>query len=170
MDFDAALLCVHRQLSRKRVHTKLKTDASRREIILSPAMVRLLRASWFASERKGPDNFLFLTSTGRPLDYRKPGGAFRLAVRRSGVLGHGRLSLHSLRHGFASLVIAEGLDVVFVSRQLGHANAAVTLNIYAHLFARAKHAPAARAALEAGYAAIAHPPEPAHLSLRRSRP
>jgi integrase len=80
-----------------------------------------------------------------------------------------RLSLHSLRHGFASLLIAEGLDVVFVSRQLGHANPSVTLKVYAHLFARAKHAPAARSAIEASYAAMTPPPEPARLSLLGSR-
>ena len=64
----------------------------------------------------------FSTSTGRGLDYRKVGEAFRLAVRRTGIREDGRLSLYSLRHGFASLLIAEGLDVVFVSRQLGHAD------------------------------------------------
>src|SRR5439155_951455 len=40
-----------------------------------------------------------------------------------------QLSLHSLRHTFASLLIAKGLDVVFVSRQLGHASPAVTLRV-----------------------------------------
>jgi len=66
----------------------------------------------------------------------------------------GRLSLHSLRHGFASLLIAEGLNVVFVSRQLGHATPSITLGVYAHLFERADHATAARAALEASYTSI----------------
>jgi integrase len=35
--------------------------------------------------------------------------------------------LHSLRHGYASLLIANGLNVVFVSRQLGRANPNMTL-------------------------------------------
>jgi len=48
-----------------------------------------------------------------------------------GLAGQGRLSLHSLRHTFASLIIAKGLDVVFVSRQLGHASPATTF-VYAH--------------------------------------
>jgi integrase len=41
--------------------------------------------------------------------------------------------LHSLRHGFASLLISQELNVVFVSRQLGHANPNITLEVYAHL-------------------------------------
>ena len=69
--------------------------------------------------------------------------------------GQGRLSLHSLRHGFASLLIANRLNVVFVSRQLGHASPATTFEIYAHLFQQADHAVAAREALQASYEAMA---------------
>ena len=68
-----------------------------------------------------------------------------------------RLSFHSLRNAFASLLIAKGLNVVFVSRQLGHANPTVTLSTYAHLFERADRAASAREALEAGYEASAGP-------------
>lgn len=42
------------------------------------------------------------------------------------------VTLHSLRHTNATLMIAEGTDVCTVSRRLGHANTATTLNIYAH--------------------------------------
>jgi integrase len=165
VDFERDILRVHRQLSRYREHARLKTEAGRRQIVLAPGMIRLLRAKWLASPHKGPDDFIFSTSTGRGLDYRKVGEAFRLAVRRTGIREDGRISLHSLRHGFASLLIAEGLDIVFVSRQLGHADASVTLSVYAHLFARAKHAPAARSAIEASYAAMTPPPNPGRLSL-----
>ncbi len=69
--------------------------------------------------------------------------------------GQGRLSLLSLRHGYASLLIAKGLNVVFASRQLGHTKPATTLSIYGHLFERTEHAQAAREALEGSYAAMA---------------
>lgn len=45
-----------------------------------------------------------------------------------------KVSFHSLRHSHASALIAAGLDVVAVSRRLGHASPALTLNVYAHLF------------------------------------
>jgi integrase len=70
------------------------------------------------------------------------------------VRGAGRLSLHSLRHGYASMLIGSGLDVVFVSRQLGHANPNVTLRVYAHVFSRREHADRARVALSITYAAV----------------
>lgn len=46
------------------------------------------------------------------------------------------------------------LAVVFVSRQLGHASPAITLEVYAHLFARREHGDLARQALDASYEAM----------------
>ena len=42
------------------------------------------------------------------------------------------VTLHSLRHTNATLMIAEGMDVCVVSKRLGHASSSTTLNIYAH--------------------------------------
>ena len=44
------------------------------------------------------------------------------------------VSFHALRHTHASALIAARVDVVAISRRLGHANPTVTLNTYAHLF------------------------------------
>lgn len=50
-----------------------------------------------------------------------------------GVKGtEGRIAtFHDLRHTFATCAISEGIDVKTVSSILGHANAAMTLNVYA---------------------------------------
>ena len=40
---------------------------------------------------------------------------------------------HALRHTMATLSIANGADVVSVSKKLGHCNPSVTLNIYSHV-------------------------------------
>jgi integrase len=45
-----------------------------------------------------------------------------------------RVSFHSLRHSHASAPIASRLDVVAISRRLGHASPVVTLGVYGHLF------------------------------------
>jgi integrase len=60
----------------------------------------------------------------------------------------------TLRHGYAALLIAEWLDVAFVSYQLGPASPAITLGVYAHVFAQREHGEVARQALDAGYAAM----------------
>ena len=65
--------------------------------------------------------------------------SIQAAITRAG-LGEG-LSAHSLRHGFASMLIV-GLryDAVSVAGQLGHAKASTTMNVYAHQFDEASHA------------------------------
>lgn len=46
--------------------------------------------------------------------------------------------VHSLRHTYASLQIAEGTPLMVVSRNLGHAQTSTTGNIYAHVIASAE--------------------------------
>ena len=43
------------------------------------------------------------------------------------------VTLHSLRHTHASQLIASGMDVLTISRRLGHGSAAITLRVYGHL-------------------------------------
>lgn len=45
-----------------------------------------------------------------------------------------RITLHDLRHTAASLMVSSGANVKMVQRQLGHASAAMTLDVYASLF------------------------------------
>jgi len=51
-------------------------------------------------------------------------GCYRAKLRR--------IRVHDLRHGAASYLIAAGVDIATVSRQLGHANVAITLSTYTH--------------------------------------
>jgi integrase len=43
-------------------------------------------------------------------------------------------TFHSLRHSHASALIAAGLDVLTISRRLGHASPTITREAYGHLF------------------------------------
>lgn len=45
-----------------------------------------------------------------------------------------QLTIHDLRHTAASLAISAGANVNVVQRMLGHASAAMTLDVYADLF------------------------------------
>jgi len=47
------------------------------------------------------------------------------------------VSLHALRHSPASQLIASGIDVLTISRRLGHASPTITLGVYGHLFSSA---------------------------------
>lgn len=48
------------------------------------------------------------------------------------------VSFHDLRHTFASMMIAAGMDVARLSRLLGHQNPAFTLRVYVRLFHQQK--------------------------------
>jgi integrase len=41
---------------------------------------------------------------------------------------------HALRHTFASMMIKAGVDVLSLSRRLGHGKPSLTLDVYCHLF------------------------------------
>lgn len=64
----------------------------------------------------------------RPVSYS---GWFAGAVERSGVP---RVTIHDLRHTAASLAISAGVNVKALQRMLGHASAAMTLDVYGDLF------------------------------------
>ena len=48
-----------------------------------------------------------------------------------------QISIHSLRHTNATLMIASGVDIRTVSKRLGHAQTSTTTNIYTHAIRRA---------------------------------
>lgn len=106
--------------------------------------------------RLKPDDFVFCSTLGRPLHHRnvQRRGMDKAVERAKLDKGKHDPTMHDLRHSFASLLIAQGLDVVFVSRQLGHANPATTLRVYASEFDRVRSAEAARSALSAQFGSL----------------
>jgi integrase len=83
-------------------------------------------------ERRDRDDLLFGGENGRHLQRsHNKSGWFDRAVAASGVP---RVTAHDLRHTAASLAVSAGANVKAVQRMLGHASAAMTLDIYADLF------------------------------------
>jgi Phage integrase family len=83
-------------------------------------------------EGKDRDNLVWSEPDGGHLRRPHPtSGWFAKAVADSGVP---RTTPHDLRHTAASLAVSAGANVKAVQRMLGHASAAMTLDIYADLF------------------------------------
>ena len=59
---------------------------------------------------------------------------FTAAVKASGVPA---IRIHDLRHSHATLLINSGVNIVAVSKRLGHASINQTLRTYTHLLQRA---------------------------------
>ena len=81
---------------------------------------------------KAPDDVVFTTRRGavlRNLNFRRD--VFDAAATAAGLEG---LTPHELRHTAASLAVSAGANVKAVQRMLGHASAAMTLDVYSGLF------------------------------------
>jgi integrase len=59
-------------------------------------------------------------------------------------IGMPEVTFHALRHPHASQRIAQGVDIVTISKRLDHAKPSVTLAIYAHMFTSDDRKAAAR--------------------------
>ncbi|MBV8774459.1 MAG: site-specific integrase [Deltaproteobacteria bacterium] len=77
---------------------------------------------------KIPD-WIFVRRDGSPLTSGTVRRIFDRAARRAGISGH---STYDLRHTFASLLLAKGMPLTYVSQQLGHSKPVTTLAHYSH--------------------------------------
>jgi integrase len=113
-----------------------KTKASRRTVELPDELVSALKR-WRLRCPKGEHDLVCPNAKGRPMqssDLLRTG--LHPALRRAGIR---QVRFHDLRHAFASNLLADGVDVVTVSKALGHANVHITLVTYAHAIPKQRH-------------------------------
>ncbi len=91
-------------------------------------MVEKLRLGW---QEMPP--WVFCTEVGTPLDESRVRKAFAQSLKRAKLPG---FRLYDLRHSFASLLLAQGAPITYVSAQLGHTDATTTLRWYARWLPR----------------------------------
>ncbi len=113
-----------------------KTRKGRRDIELDPEAVEVLRKHRNAQRRLAkslgiePPEMVF---PKRDLtDWCRPTVMARVVSRWAKRAGCRKLTLHSLRHFHASMLLQSGLNPSVVAERLGHSNPAITLAIYAH--------------------------------------
>ncbi len=105
-----------------------KTKAARRKIDISP---RLASELFRLTEGKGNGDPVFCNDEGRP--YNADSLVMRQflpALERAGIK---RVRFHDLRHTNVSLRIEQGQNIVYISKQIGHSSAKITLDVYSHL-------------------------------------
>ena len=76
------------------------------------------------------DDLLFISLEGKAL---RSSGVQKSFKRLLALAGVPNIRFHDLRHTAASLLLATGMPILEVSRQLGHSRASTTLDIYGHL-------------------------------------
>jgi integrase len=144
VDLDAKVIQVREALEQ----TKLlgvrfkppKSKASRRDVTLPDILVDALREHrkgqlelrvQIGAGRLPDDALLFADIDGKPLSLTSVSSAWAHFAER---VGMPEVTFHALRHTHASQLIDAGVDIVTISRRLGHAKPDITLRVYAHLF------------------------------------
>lgn len=135
IDFLRRTIGVHRQVQRAgrgEVEVRLPKYGSERDVYAPDELLQLLAAMLESGIR---EPWLFTGDVDKPPHQNTVGHRWRQTCKRAEVTG---VTLHDLRHYFASGLIAAGCDVVTVQRAMGHAKASTTLNTYMHLWPTAE--------------------------------
>ena len=94
------------------------------------------------------DTLIFARPNGAPQSPHTLSADWRKIAAK---IGLDAVTFHALRHTYASVLIDAGVDVVKISKRLGHASPTMTLDVYGHLFGQEDRS---AAAINAAVAAI----------------
>jgi integrase len=144
VDLDQGAINVREALEHTKVHgirfKSPKSKAGRRDITLPDLLIDLLREYRreqlelrlkLGAGRLPDDALLFGDIDGDPPSPNALSAAWSDFAER---VGMPEVTFHALRHTHASQLIDAGVDIVTISKRLGHAKPDITLRIYAHLF------------------------------------
>lgn len=117
----------------KEVIQDTKTEMSRRNLAVPDIVIEHIRElieTHHAIQYDHTD-WLIQDGFGQPMH---PGVLTNhiLSFEKNNGLPH--ISVHGLRHTFASMLNSEGIDIARISAELGHSNITTTLNVYTHVF------------------------------------
>ncbi len=92
---------------------------------------------YFSKKNHTDNSFVFTTRTGNMFNRRNIQRLLESMLERSNCECKD-YSPHSLRHGYGSVLISEGVDIKVVSELLGHKDVSFTYNVYIGAFQKDK--------------------------------
>jgi integrase len=110
-----------------------KTASSRRELAVPDFVIEDIK-ELIAKHNAVPyehTDFLIQDGFGKPMGHS---ALTQQIFRIEDKVGLPHVSLHDLRHTFASMLNANGVDIAMISHELGHSSIGITLNTYTHVF------------------------------------
>jgi integrase len=114
-----------------------KSESGYRTVQISDDLVNEFR-SWLPTCPAGSLELVFPNDQGNVLCAGRILEELYAVQKRIGLLrpdGRPKYNVHSLRHFFASIMIAEGTPPKRLQELLGHSTLAMTMDLYGHLFA-----------------------------------
>jgi integrase len=142
VDLETATVRIERSVEQTKAGLRIKapkTKHGRRNVSVSPWLVSELRAHRLRQQERRlslgrgkatPEDLVFARWDGL---LRSPHWLTQKFAQTAATL-HIDCTLHALRHTHVSQLIAAGLDVLTISRRIGHASPSITLNVYGHMF------------------------------------
>ncbi len=113
---------------RRQIHIRESKNNKSRYVVLSGYIAKGLRQYIKGAKPKG---FLFNgRQKGDPMGHSAVQQSFRLAMQKSGIQKDA--CVHTLRHSFATHLLGQGVDIVTIKEQLGHAHIQTTM-VYLHV-------------------------------------
>ncbi len=139
-DIDGEMLSVNRSVAQKvkgkeNVFTPPKNASSQRKLQLPKPLVNILKQQKEIQQKtfkRWNEDFL-VCGADNPL---RDTALSNKNIELSQKAGVKTIRIHDFRHTHATLLINEGINVQEIARRLGHANATITLKVYAHLYPR----------------------------------
>lgn len=144
IDLDSGVVRVREALEETKakgvVFKAPKSDAGRRDITLPYIAIEALREHRrqlletrmkLGAGKLPEDALLFANLEGLPLRPSTVSSDWGALAAR---IDMPEITFHGLRHTHASQLISANVDIVTISKRLGHAKPSVTLAIYAHMF------------------------------------
>lgn len=108
-----------------------KTLSSIRDVSLNSSLISSLNSYKVSQSKiKGFSNDWFIFGNIYPLARSTVSRYLDRGIKDSGVK---RITIHSFRHSHASNLISNGVNIVAVSKRLGHSDVNMTLKVYTHL-------------------------------------
>lgn len=113
---------------RMMIHVRGGKGKKDRYTVLSEVVLEGLRIYWKSYR---PEKWLFEgKEKGKPYSVRSAERVFEKAAARAGI--EKEVSIHSLRHAFATHLLEQGTDIKFIQELLGHSRVRTT-EIYLHV-------------------------------------
>jgi site-specific recombinase XerD len=108
--------------SRMLIQVRHGKGAKDRAVMLSPQLLAILRTYWRLAR---PKEWLFPgRDAGKPIDVQVLHAACRSAVKAAGLAK--RVTVHTLRHSFATHLLESGVDIRIIQVLLGHNSLSTT--------------------------------------------
>ena len=136
MDLSAGIIVIQEvrtEVGGREVVKLPKTQSSIRRLGISgsPELVSLLQRALEQRRSTDPEEYVVLKTDGTPPTPNYLTEALLHIVRENHLPP---ITLHGLRHSFASVANSQGIPMYDISKALGHSSISVTSNIYTHLF------------------------------------